>query len=189
MLNGVAKIADLGISKLIKTSGMSTQIGTQFYLAPEVFNEEKYSAKADVWSFGITLLELSLGKRINSLMNGITPPALIQDFPFEGLLDKIKDLDMQELIRHMLKRKAEERLTSQEVLDWLNGKKMDKFQKYQRPQRLNTKSKNSKNESRTGIYIATTLAIAGCGYLFGFSKKTIGILSVLGALACWKLSD
>ena len=37
MLNGVAKIADLGISKLIKTSGMSTKIGTQFYLAPEVF--------------------------------------------------------------------------------------------------------------------------------------------------------
>ena len=106
MLNGVAKIADLGISKLIKTSGMSTKIGTQFYLAPEVFNEEKYSAKADVWSFGITLLELSLGKRIYSLFKGITPPAFIKDFP-EGSLDKIKDSEMRQLVRHMLKKEAD----------------------------------------------------------------------------------
>ena len=91
MLKGVAKITDLGVSKLMKTSGMSTKIGTPFYLAPEVFHDEKYDNKADIWSFGIMTLELLVGKRIYDLVKGMLAPALIEGFPSSALSNEIKD--------------------------------------------------------------------------------------------------
>ena len=56
MKDGVAKIADLGISRLMNTSGAETKIFTMMYGAPEIFHEEKYDLKADVWSLGILSL-------------------------------------------------------------------------------------------------------------------------------------
>jgi serine/threonine protein kinase len=55
---GVSKLADFGVS----ASGekMATLIGTPFYLAPEVIvNEGFYDFKVDIWSLGITLIELA----------------------------------------------------------------------------------------------------------------------------------
>ena len=34
MSKGVPKIADLGLARLLKTSGVATKAGTPFYLAP-----------------------------------------------------------------------------------------------------------------------------------------------------------
>jgi serine/threonine protein kinase len=91
MLNGIPKIADLGIAKIMKTSGLSTKAGALFYASSEVLNEENYDFSADIWSLGIIFLELLLGKRINKLIKGINPPALRKDFPSDELLDQIKD--------------------------------------------------------------------------------------------------
>ena len=107
-LNGVVKITDLGISKIMKTSGLSTQIGTPFYLAREVFNHEKYDKKADIWSFGIVILELLSGQRINKMVEGMMAPSLRDDFPSQALLNKIKEKDLRNLVEKMLKKKAEE---------------------------------------------------------------------------------
>jgi serine/threonine protein kinase len=79
-MKGVVKITDLGISKLMKTSGLSTKIGTLFYLAPEIFHDEKYDEKSDIWSFGIMVLELLVGKRITELVKGMVSPSLIENF-------------------------------------------------------------------------------------------------------------
>ena len=38
-----------------------TCVGTPVYMAPEVLSREKYSSKADVYSFGILVLELITG--------------------------------------------------------------------------------------------------------------------------------
>jgi serine/threonine protein kinase len=123
MLKGVSKITDLGLSKLMKTSGMSSKSGTPFYLAPEVFHSEKYDKKADIWSFGIMTLELLVGKRIYDMVKGMLAPSLIENFPSEALLNQIKDKEMRELVELMLKKKPEERLSSQEVLNFLKGDK------------------------------------------------------------------
>ena len=64
MSNGIVKIADLGLARLMKTSGVSTKAGTPFYLAPEIFTSDKYHVSADIWSLGLTFLELLLGDRI-----------------------------------------------------------------------------------------------------------------------------
>jgi len=62
--SGVLKIGDFGVSKLLTASmpQAATFIGTPFYMAPEVCLGERYSFAADVWSVGVVLYELYIGK-------------------------------------------------------------------------------------------------------------------------------
>lgn len=123
MLEGIPKITDLGISKIMmNTSGVSGKTCTPFYAAPEVLYEEKYEKSADIWSFGIVSLELLLGKRITQMIKGILQPAGREDFPSEGMLSQIKDQELKDIVKKMLIKKAEQRPTAQEVLNFLNGK-------------------------------------------------------------------
>ena len=36
-MDDIPKIGDLGMARLIKSSGASTKLGTEFYLAPEMY--------------------------------------------------------------------------------------------------------------------------------------------------------
>ena len=58
------KIADFGISTVRPTiTREMTCVGTPVYMAPEVLSKNKYSEKADVFSFAILLWELFTGQR------------------------------------------------------------------------------------------------------------------------------
>ena len=61
---GQVKISDFGISsQLDNTNGMcSTFVGSTCYMGPERLSGRPYSYAADVWSFGLIMLELALGK-------------------------------------------------------------------------------------------------------------------------------
>uniref|UniRef100_A0A7S2IUP2 mitogen-activated protein kinase kinase n=1 Tax=Haptolina brevifila TaxID=156173 RepID=A0A7S2IUP2_9EUKA len=60
---GQVKISDFGISsQLESTAGLcSTFVGTTCYMSPERLSGTHYSYAADVWSFGIIILELAKG--------------------------------------------------------------------------------------------------------------------------------
>eukprot|EP00698_Gefionella_okellyi_P005493 TRINITY_DN15021_c0_g1_i1.p1 TRINITY_DN15021_c0_g1~~TRINITY_DN15021_c0_g1_i1.p1 ORF type:complete len:409 (-),score=76.44 TRINITY_DN15021_c0_g1_i1:46-1272(-) len=60
MLDSTIKIGDLGVAKLIKTDRKiaRTQIGTPYYLSPEIWKNRPYDCKSDVWSLGVILYEL-----------------------------------------------------------------------------------------------------------------------------------
>ena len=58
------KIGDLGVAKLLAASRAmaKTQIGTPYYVSPELWKNKPYNAKSDVWALGCLLYEMVMGK-------------------------------------------------------------------------------------------------------------------------------
>ena len=58
---GDIKLCDFGVSGQLKDSiANSSQLGCIGYMAPERLEKFKYDVRADIWSLGISLMELAL---------------------------------------------------------------------------------------------------------------------------------
>ncbi|PWZ00758.1 putative dual specificity protein kinase Fuz7 [Testicularia cyperi] len=59
---GQIKICDFGVSGELINSIADTFVGTSTYMSPERIQGDQYSVKSDVWSLGVSVIELALGR-------------------------------------------------------------------------------------------------------------------------------
>jgi serine/threonine protein kinase len=83
---GVAKITDFGVSKIQeKDTKMQTVVGSPYWMAPEVISIGSYDNLADIWSLGVTCIEMAEGgpprgdqhpMRVLRMIPTLPPPSL-----------------------------------------------------------------------------------------------------------------
>jgi NIMA (never in mitosis gene a)-related kinase len=81
--DGNAKLGDLNVSKVAKKGLLYTQTGTPYYASPEVWKDQPYDSKSDIWSLGCVLYEMTTLKppfRAND-MNGLYKRVLKGVYP------------------------------------------------------------------------------------------------------------
>ncbi|XP_049638741.1 dual specificity mitogen-activated protein kinase kinase 5 [Suncus etruscus] len=79
---GQIKLCDFGVSTQLVNSIAKTYVGTNAYMAPERISGEQYGIHSDVWSLGISFMELALGRfpypQIQKNQGSLMPLQLLQ---------------------------------------------------------------------------------------------------------------
>ncbi|PAV83884.1 hypothetical protein WR25_17968 [Diploscapter pachys] len=60
--NGEIKLCDFGVSGMLIDSMANSFVGTRSYMAPERLTGSHYTIQSDIWSFGLSLIELLIGR-------------------------------------------------------------------------------------------------------------------------------
>ena len=56
--DGLLKLSDFGISKILSDNDINTTCGTPIYMAPEIWSFKGYGFKVDIWSLGVVIYYL-----------------------------------------------------------------------------------------------------------------------------------
>jgi NIMA (never in mitosis gene a)-related kinase len=97
------KVGDFGLAKELAsdTKFATTNVGTPFYMSPEMINELKYNEKSDIWALGCLLFELAALVPPFEATNHLTLAVKINAGKFNRIPSKYSD-DLYRAIRWML---------------------------------------------------------------------------------------
>mmetsp|Transcript_9879 Transcript_9879/g.17373 ORF Transcript_9879/g.17373 Transcript_9879/m.17373 type:complete len:558 (+) Transcript_9879:404-2077(+) len=118
---GNVKLGDFGLAKELGEQDQfaTTNVGTPYYMSPELINEKRYNDKSDIWSIGCLIYEMaalrppfealnvvSLGRKISAGRFARIPSRYSQDL--QGVIEDMLTLNpnrrpsVRELLTHKL---------------------------------------------------------------------------------------
>lgn len=127
---GIVKLCDFGVSGNLVASLARTNIGCQSYMAPERikhsnFGDDTYSVQSDIWSLGLSILEISKGcypyppETFNNVFSQLS--AIVDGEPPE-LPDNFSD-DAKDFVAQCLNKNPQNRPTYSQLIQhkWIQN--------------------------------------------------------------------
>ncbi|CAF1042735.1 unnamed protein product [Brachionus calyciflorus] len=120
--NGQIKLCDFGISGFTDNSVCKTLKGTRRYIAPEKIcstsQQIEYCIKSDIWSLGITIIEIATGKNpFHNIQNDLVLSAFIEKNDPPRLDASIFSLELCDFVRKCVQKIPEKRSSHIELLE------------------------------------------------------------------------
>jgi len=113
--DGTIKLGDLNVSKVAKKGLVYTQTGTPYYASPEVWKDQPYDGKSDIWSLGCVLYEITAFRPPFKAadMQGLYKSILKGDYP---AIPRHFSSELSNMIKSLLQVRPSARPTCDQIL-------------------------------------------------------------------------
>ena len=127
--DGIVKIGDLNVSKILtKMVTTNTQTGTPYFASPEIWNDQPYDYKCDIWSVGCIIYEMA---SLHVPFRGVSMQNLYKNV-LRGIYQQIPSRysdDLKQIIKTILVVNPKKRPSAKELLEnSIIKKKIEEFE-------------------------------------------------------------